>query len=156
MEVSDSSGWEGIQASMDAACEILEKVSSRDKDMKGVTGKTKKAFRSLCNKAGAGKAFTQLIPDDMFGSVIGGGLNVILTCLEKTGMHRANVYKTLEKLPRIIEDSLDWVEIADEDANVHKRMAKLYTEICLTLDNILRWFVLNSLGKLCPNIRHAE
>ncbi|KAK8099950.1 hypothetical protein PG999_010324 [Apiospora kogelbergensis] len=145
MEVSDSSGWEGIQASMDAACEILEKVSSRDKDMKGVTGKTKKAFRSLCNKAGAGKAFTQLIPDDMFGSVIGGGLNVILTCLEKTGMHRANVYKTLEKLPRIIEDSLDWVEIADEDANVHKRMAKLYTEICLTLDNILRWFVLNSL-----------
>ncbi|KAK8032281.1 hypothetical protein PG990_002015 [Apiospora arundinis] len=145
MEVSDTNGWDGIQASMETACAVLEKVSSRDQDLKGVTGKTKKAFRSLCNNAGAGKAFAQLIPDDMFGSVIGGGINVILTCLEQTGMHRANVYKALERLPGIIEDSLDWTKLADEDANVHKRMAKLYTEVCRTLDHILKWFVLNSL-----------
>lgn len=147
MQVDDPCGWDGILASMETACAALEKVSSQDKDLKGVTGKAKKAFRSLCNKAGAGKTFTQLIPDDMFGSVIGGGLNVILTCMEQTGLHRANVYKALEKLPRIIEDSLDWTSLASQDASVHKRMAKLYTEICLTLDHILHWFVLNSLGK---------
>ncbi|KAK7934753.1 hypothetical protein PG985_000248 [Apiospora marii] len=145
MQVTEACGWDSILASMDTACAALEKVSSRDKDLKGVTGKAKKAFRSLCNKAGAGKMFTQLIPDDMFGSVIGGGLNVILTCMEQTGLHRANVYKALEKLPRIIEDSLDWTNLANQDANVHKRMAKLYTEICLTLDHIIHWFVLNSL-----------
>ncbi|KAK8058167.1 hypothetical protein PG994_008615 [Apiospora phragmitis] len=145
MEASKANGWNGIQASMDTACAALEKVSSRDKDLQGLTGKAKKAFRSLCNKAGAVKVFTQLIPDDMFGSVVGGGLNIILTCMEQTGMHRANVYKALEKLPRIIEDSLAWTMLATQDPHVHKRMAKLYTEVCLTLDHILHWFVLNSL-----------
>ncbi|KAK8065169.1 hypothetical protein PG997_011916 [Apiospora hydei] len=144
MEVSDCNGWEGIQRSMETACAALEKVSSHDKDLKGVAGKTKKAFRSLCSKAGAGKMFSQLIPNDTFGSIIGGGLNVILTCMEQAGVHRANVYKALEKLPRIIEDSLDWTRLASQNATVHKRMAKLYTEVCLTLDHILHWFVLNS------------
>ncbi|KAK8034072.1 hypothetical protein PG993_009067 [Apiospora rasikravindrae] len=147
IEFSDANGWDGIQASMDAACAALDKVSSRDKELKGVTGKVKKAFRSLCNRAGAGKAFTPLIPNDMFGSVIGGGLNVILTCLEQAGVHRENVYKALEKLPGVIEDSLGWTNLASQDASVHKRMAKLYTQICLTLHHILHWFVQNSLGK---------
>ncbi|KAK8047126.1 hypothetical protein PG996_015190 [Apiospora saccharicola] len=145
MEVSDATGWDGIQASMDTACAALEKISTHDKNVKGVTGKMKTAFRSLCNKAGAGKAFTQLIPGDMFGSVLGGGLNFILTCMEQTGTHRDSVYKALDRLPRVIEASLGWTTLASQDTDVHQHMAILYTEICLTLDHILHWFVLNSL-----------
>ena len=147
MEISDATGWDGIQTSMDTACAALEKISTHDKDVKGVTGKKKTVFRSLCNKAGVGKAFTQLIPGDMFGSVLGGGLNFILTCMEQTGKHRDNVYKALERLPRVIKTSLAWTTLANQYTDVHKYIAILYTRICLTLDHILQWFILNSSSK---------
>jgi hypothetical protein len=133
---------------MEQAYSALEPLSTREADLTGIKGKMKKAFRSLCKNAGAGKIFTSLIPDDMGGSVLCGGLNVVFTALQQTGFHREAVYKALERLPRILNDHVEYVELASEDAEIHRRTAKLYTEVLLTLDHILRWFMMDAFGKL--------
>ncbi|KAH6658381.1 hypothetical protein BKA67DRAFT_213127 [Truncatella angustata] len=141
MEISQGSDWNAVQARMEHACSAIEKVSARDNEMSGMAGKMKKAFRGLCKNAGTGKMFTSMIPDDMGGSILSGGLNVIFTTLEQTSVHREAVYKALERLPRILNDHVQYLELANEDAEVHRRTAKLYTEVLLTLDHILRWYM---------------
>jgi hypothetical protein len=112
MEVSSITDWESVQSSMERACEMIEKMSSRDRDLSGYRGKIKKTFRSFCKHAGGGKMLTALIPSDTFGSVLCGGLNVIFTALEQTGFHREAVYRALEILPRILNDHAEYIELA--------------------------------------------
>jgi hypothetical protein len=147
MDISQANDWNSVQARMEQACAALEKVSTRDSDLSGIRGKMRKAFRGLCKNAGAGKIFTQLIPDDIGGSVLCGGLNVIFTALEQTGFHREAVYRALERLPRILNNHVEYAELASEDAEVHRRTAKLYTEVLLTLEHILRWFMMDAFGR---------
>lgn len=148
MEVGNITDWVGVQSSMERACDTIGKMSARDKDLSGLLGKLKKTFRSFCKHAGGGKMFTALIPSDTFGSVLCGGLNVIFTALEQTGFHREAVYKALERLPRILDDHAEYMELAGEDREIHRRTARLYTAVCLTLDHILRWFMLDAFGKI--------
>jgi hypothetical protein len=147
MEISQRNDWEAAQLRMEQACTALESVSSRDNDLSGIKGKMKKAFRSLCKNAGSGKIFTSLIPDDMGGSIVSGGLNVIFTALEQKEFHRDAVYKALERLPRILNNHVEYTELASEDEEMHRRTAKLYTEVLLTLEHILRWFMMDTFGK---------
>ncbi|KAI8632381.1 hypothetical protein F5Y19DRAFT_462828 [Xylariaceae sp. FL1651] len=140
IEASEDTNWNAVQARMEQACAVIERVSARDKQLLGVTGKMKQAFRKLCKNAGAGKIFTSLIPNDMCGSVLSSGLNVVFTALEETGFYRESVAKALERLPRILENHVEYTELASEDAEIHRRTAKLYTEVCLTLDHVLRWY----------------
>jgi hypothetical protein len=148
LETSHETDWDAVQARMEEACLALERVSARENDLSGIKGKMKKAFRSLCKNAGTGKIFTSLIPDDLGGSVLCGGLNVIFTALQQTEVHREAVYKALERLPSILNNHVEYAELANEDAEVHRRTAKLYTEVLITLDHILRWFMTNAFGEL--------
>ncbi|KAK0713528.1 hypothetical protein B0T26DRAFT_753624 [Lasiosphaeria miniovina] len=76
------------------------------------------------------KVFTALIPNDlMFSSALCGGLNIIFSALEQTGFHREAVYKALERLPQILGDHDGYIEIAADDAELHRRTAKLYAEV---------------------------
>ncbi|KAK3317645.1 hypothetical protein B0T19DRAFT_295381 [Cercophora scortea] len=137
--------WTTVQLSMERACQTLDKAAALDKDVTGFTGKLKKGFNTLCQNAGAGKLFTALIPNDlMFSSALCGGLNVIFTALEQTGFHREAVYKALERLPAILSNHDGYTLIAADDAELHRRTAKLYAEVCLTLNHILNWFMMNS------------
>ncbi|KAI0018409.1 hypothetical protein F4780DRAFT_751453 [Xylariomycetidae sp. FL0641] len=136
--------WDAVQGSMEQACAVVDKASSRDQQLVGRTGKVKKLFRSLCQNAGTGKIFASLVPNDACGSVVSGGLNIIFKALEDTGVHREAVYKALERLPRTLEKHVEYTQLAGEDEEIQHLTAKLYTEVCWTLDSILRWFMMNT------------
>ncbi|KAI1868993.1 hypothetical protein JX265_006972 [Neoarthrinium moseri] len=144
MELSQRSDWAAAQLRMEQACTALEKVSAKDGELSGIRGKMKKAFRTLCRNARSGKIFTSLVPTDMGGAVVSGGLNVVFTALEQKEFHREAVYKALERLPRILNNHVEYTELASEDAEMHRRTAKLYTEVLLTLEHILRWFMMDT------------
>ncbi|KAH8892829.1 hypothetical protein GQ53DRAFT_861016 [Thozetella sp. PMI_491] len=141
IEMTATQDWDGVHASMERACAALEKVSAKEKQPAGLSGKLRKSFRFLCKHARVGKFVAQLIPNDSFGSVLCGGLNVIFTAMEQTGFQREAVYKALELLPRILESHVPYTELACDRPDIHRRTAKLYIEICRTLDQILRWFM---------------
>lgn len=154
LEVSKQhTDWHYVKTTMESCCAAIERVSDQDKKLLGIVGKLKQTFRKLCMNADTGKVFASLIPNDIFGSVLSGGLGVVFTALEQTGLHREAVSQALERLPRILEDHTQYTELASEDNEIHRRTATLYTEVCLTLDCILRWYMMHGLSKdsLEPN-----
>jgi hypothetical protein len=145
--LDSTNNWMSVQESLDKACLALEQAAARDKDVSGFTGHLKKGFHGLCRNAGAGKLFTALIPNDGFGSTLCGGLNLVFAALEQTGFHRDHVYDALEQLPRILDNFEGYIEMVPDDAELHRRTARLYGEVCLTLEHILKWFTANAFGK---------
>lgn len=143
MTVEGIVDWHGVLNSMESACTAMDKASSRDQDLQGVSDKLKKTFRVFCSYAATGKLLAKLVPGDSFGSVLGGGLGVVFTCLEQTSQHRTNVHRALERPPRILNINAEYTMLVVGHREVHFRTAKLYTEVCLALQHILRWFILN-------------
>jgi len=86
----------------------------------------------------------------MFASALTGSLKVIFTALERTGYHREAVFRALQRLPRILENHGAYVSLGHEDPDLHRRAARLYAEVCLTLDYILKWFIKNPVSRCRP------
>ncbi|KAI1329295.1 hypothetical protein F5Y16DRAFT_105851 [Xylariaceae sp. FL0255] len=137
-----------MRARMEQACSAMDAISSKDKHQlpNSPIGKVKRAFRKLCKNAGAGKVVSSLIPDDMFGSVLSSSLDIIFKALEETEVLREAVLKALERIPRILEDHEEYTQWADDDKEVHRRTAKLYTNICRVLNHILKWYTTHALA----------
>ncbi|KAK2055666.1 hypothetical protein LY76DRAFT_595837 [Colletotrichum caudatum] len=145
LDLSTCNDWTTVRQGVDQACTALEKAASRDKDMSGFTGKLRKGFHALCQNAGTGKLFTAFIPTDlMLTSPLCAGLNVVFNALEQTGVYRQAVYKAIEQLPEILDTFEGYLEIYDQDESLHRKAARLYVEVCLTLGEILQWFMKNA------------
>ncbi|ORY18243.1 hypothetical protein BCR34DRAFT_596466 [Clohesyomyces aquaticus] len=143
LETTTQHSWTEVETCVQTACEGLEKLAVKDKDMSGSLGKLKRGFRSLCRNAGAGQTLANLIPNDSFGftSVLCGGIKVVFAGLRATGLYREEIYRTLEHLPYILEDHAANVRIYKEDEEIHRRAATLYVAIFDVLRHILLWFL---------------
>ncbi|KAK3315819.1 hypothetical protein B0H66DRAFT_559782 [Apodospora peruviana] len=140
--------WTEVETEVSTACSALENLASRDKDLSGSAGKLRRAFRGLCQHAGAGQTFVSLIPNDAFGfsSILCGSLKVIFTGLYQTAVYREEVYRALEDLPYILTDHAVHVNISlfNDDEELHRRTASLYVAVFKVLEHLLGWFVKNS------------
>ncbi|KAI3544907.1 hypothetical protein CABS01_05769 [Colletotrichum abscissum] len=144
LDLSTCNDWTAVKQGVDQVCAALDQAASLNDDASGVTGKLKEGFHVLCEKAGMGKLFTAFIPNDlMLTSPLCAGLNLIFSALEQTGTYRQAVYKAIEQLPEILNSFEGYLNIYDQDEKLHRMVAKLYAEVCLTLGEILRWFMMN-------------
>ncbi|KAI9150606.1 NAD(P)H azoreductase [Paramyrothecium foliicola] len=146
LDLSVTHSWEEVEESVARACETLEVLCHKDKTLSpGFTGKLKKAFRSLCGQAGAGTTLTNFVPTDSYCSILCGGLKVVFKALEQTGFYRQEVYNTLEELPFILNDNAALLDLHKEDAELHRRIASLYTAMYKLVEVILNWFLKRSI-----------
>ncbi|KAF5026361.1 hypothetical protein F66182_1569 [Fusarium sp. NRRL 66182] len=142
LDITVAHSWSEVDQSVSDACKSLETLSSKDKSLApGFTGKLKKAFRSLCSNAGAGTTLTNLVPTESYGSVLCGGLRIILKALEETDRYREEVYNALEELPVILNDNAALVGLHHSDEELHRRIASVYTAIYRLLEVIVGWFL---------------
>jgi hypothetical protein len=143
--------WSELDEGVTAACHDLEKLAAQDnKKMTGLTGKMKQAFRSLCRHAGAGQTAVSLVPGDVFGfsSVFCAGFKAIFSAMHQTALYRDEMFRALEELPSLLEDSseLCCYMIFHNNEELHRRRADLYAAVFQALSHILLWFVKNTLG----------
>src|SRR3569833_1861011 len=103
LDVGTPHSWAEVDCVLQSACTILEAEAKRDKQISGSAGKLKRAFRSLCQHAGAGQTYITVIPSDAFGfsSVVCGGLKFIISAMYQNALYREEGYKALEDLPYI-------------------------------------------------------
>ncbi|CAI6335268.1 unnamed protein product [Periconia digitata] len=143
IDFNASHNWKEVEDSVQNACVGLETLATKDKEISGWQGKFKRAFRGLCNNAGAGRTAANLIPNDSFGltSVLCGSLKVVFTGLQATGRHRIEVYRTLEDLPQRLKDIAADVSMNYLDRQIHQRAAALYAAAFKLLNHILLWFL---------------
>ncbi|RTE84229.1 hypothetical protein BHE90_001318 [Fusarium euwallaceae] len=146
LDITTACSWSDVEASVLDTCKVLENLSLKDKAITpGFTGKLKKAFRSLCNNAGAGTTLANLVPTDSYLSVLCGGLRIIFKALEESSHYRQEVYNALEELPFILNDNATLLEIHMQDEELHRRVASLYTAIYRLMEVIVSWFLKPSL-----------
>ncbi|ORY68314.1 uncharacterized protein BCR38DRAFT_385787 [Pseudomassariella vexata] len=139
--------WDEVEESVLNACNALEKLSERDKNVpKGLTGRMRSAFRTLCQHSGAGMTLLNLVPTDSYCSVLCGGLKVIFTGLQQTGTYRQEIYKALEELPLVLNDHAAMIDLNKKDEQLHRRAAVLYTSLFRLMELILAWFLKNPLA----------
>lgn len=143
LDLNTSQNWTDVEDSVQDACNGLEKLATKDKNMSGSLGKLKRAYRSLCKNAGAGQTAASLIPNDSFGftSVLCGSLKAVFTGLRATGLYRQEVYRTLEDLPSRLKDLAADVKSHEHDEEIHRRAAALYVAAFNLLNHILHWFL---------------
>ncbi|KAL3481694.1 hypothetical protein BJX99DRAFT_253221 [Aspergillus californicus] len=145
--------WKDVETTMTQACDVLDTLAERDQDVQGFTGKIRKAFRSLCRNAADAKAFIAFIPSTFdLSTPLCAGLQTVFTAMEKAGYHRGVVYRSLERLPVILNDRAVSLESLPEDEEIHRRMANLYVATLTTLQIILKWFYKNSLKSGLRNL----
>ncbi len=152
ISASTTHSWTELDEGVAAACCDLEKLAAQDaKRMPGLTGKMKQAFRSLCRHAGAGQTVISLIPGDAFGfsSALCGGFKVVFSALHQTALYREDVFRALEELPSLLQDSseLCGAIVFRENPELHRRRSELYSAVFQALKQILLWFVKNSFGR---------
>ena len=150
LNLAASHSWSEVHDSVTRACGALDRLSEKDEEVApGISGRLKKAFRSLCDNAGAGKTVANFVPSDAYLSVLCGGLKVIFTALEQTGQYREDVCATLEELPVILTDSGALLEQRHRDEQLHKRIVTLYTNIFKLMEIVIDWFLKTRRGKSC-------
>ncbi|CEN61860.1 hypothetical protein ASPCAL08508 [Aspergillus calidoustus] len=141
-----SHDWKDVETTMTQACDVLDGLAASDQDVQGFTGKIRRAFRALCRNAKDAKVFIAFIPSNFaFSAALCAGLQTLFTAMEQAGYHRGVVYRTLERLPVILNDRAVSLENLPEDEEIHRRMANLYEATLKTLQIILKWFYKNSL-----------
>lgn len=148
LEVSSANGWQDVESSLTLACEALENIAAKDKELKGSTGRMKAAYRTLCNHANDAQGFLSLIPSDfMCSSVLSGGLKVVFKAMEQSSCQRTAIYIALEELPSILIDRASSIQVFRGDEELHRRMSALYISVLKFLGYILKWFTRNPLSK---------
>ncbi|RYP71844.1 hypothetical protein DL771_004556 [Monosporascus sp. 5C6A] len=142
--------WSELDEGVTAVCRDVEKLAAQDnKKMTGLAGRVKQAFRSLCCHAGAAQTVLSFVPGDVFGfsSVMCAGVKVIFSAMQQTALYREVMFKALEEFPPLLQDASELCGfiILDNNEDLHRRRANLYTAIFQALRHILLWFVKNSL-----------
>jgi hypothetical protein len=144
LTLDSSQNWDEVLVSVTSACDTLEGLAAKDKEVKGFAGRMKKAYRTLCDNAGIGAGVINLIPSDqMYTAALCGGLKVIFAALQNAGYQRQAVYQALEDLPMILNDRAASIEIFSEDEELHRRMAALYVATLTAYRHILKYFIGN-------------
>lgn len=149
-QLSSTHSWGDVESSLQSTCQALEEVSKKDKDLSSAAGKLRGAFRTLCRCAGVGHTFASILPNDSLGlaSAVCGGFKVIFLGLQKMGIYREEIYRTLEDLPYVLSDHTVSGDVPtySEDEELHGRAALLYASVFKLLEHILQWFVKNAVG----------
>jgi hypothetical protein len=152
VEIED---WATVDMIVQTSCDDLDKLVERDKNVSGVTGKLRNAFRSLCRHADAGERVISLIPRDALGvsSSVCSAFTLIFTAMNKAALYRGEIMRALEELPSVLADSSDLCEalVFGDDKELHSRRAALIAAILRALAHIMTWFVKNPFGKLDHN-----
>jgi hypothetical protein len=140
--------WIGVEKSVNAACNALDTMKTEDEELRGFSGRVRKAFHGLCKNIGIANFLINFIPTDfMFSSVLCSGLKVVFSAMEQAGHHRTLVHETLEELPDILNDSADYMTTLGADEGFHRKMASLYVSTLRLLRAILKWFIANPICK---------
>ncbi|KAI0020263.1 hypothetical protein F4780DRAFT_779619 [Xylariomycetidae sp. FL0641] len=137
--------WTEVETSLLSACGRLGDLSSKAEAIpSGAFGKLKKGFRKLCDHAGAGISLAKVLPSDHYLSILGGGLTIIFTALQKTSVYRREILVALAEIPFTLQDYSVLVDLHSPDEEMHRRVASLYRALFSLTEVIMQWYLKSS------------
>ena len=123
---------------------VLDEIQQAEQDAtvngaKGILGAIRKCSRKLGESGGAFIGWLQMLPDDAYGSVICGGLKLIINAAIRHRDLCNEVFDAIGEIPEVIRAAeFSFTEYRSDELNV--RIATLYKDIALCLRGILDFY----------------
>ena len=123
---------------------VLDEIQQAEQDAvvngtKGVLGAIRKCSRKLGESGGAFIGWLQMLPDDAYGSVICGGLKIIINAAIRHRDICNEVFDAIGEIAEVIRAAqFSFTEYRSDELNV--RIATLYRDIALCLRGILEFY----------------
>ncbi|KAF4556158.1 Hypothetical protein D9617_1g080330 [Elsinoe fawcettii] len=123
--------------------EMIEKAKSRhiSGTESGNFNKIRRALRSFSRRAAAANSFMKLLPSQSeYGSVLCGGIGLILKAAEKLSDFRDDVADVIEQLPAVFGNTNEITSIYYHNADIHRSAAAIWVALAQLLEQVLGWF----------------
>lgn len=123
---------------------VLDEIQQAEQDAvvngtKGILGAIRKCSRKLGDSGGAFIGWLQMLPDDAYGSIICGGLKLIINAAIRHRDICNEVFDAIGEIPEVIRAAeFSFTEYRSDELNV--RIATLYKDITLCLRGILDFY----------------
>jgi hypothetical protein len=115
----------------------MKKDAAKQKTFFGVLNRT---FRGMAKKSKDAHAFVSLLPESSeFGSLLCGGLSVILKAAAKYSTMEENICHALEEIQRVMLNEAYANVIHPDDEQLHRRNSALCASVFRVLEYILHW-----------------
>ena len=138
---------------------VLDEIQQAEQDAtvngtKGILGAIRKCSRKLGESGGAFIGWLQMLPDDAYGSVICGGLKLIINAAIRHRDICIEVFDAIGEIPEVIRAAeFSFTEYRSDELNV--RIATLYKDITLCLRGILDFYKERAPGRTKSVVRNA-
>ena len=123
---------------------VLDEIQQAEQDAvvngtKGILGAIRTCSRKLGDSGGAFIGWLQMLPDDAYGSIICGGLKLIINAAIRHRDICNEVFDAIGEIPEVIRAAeFSFTEYRSDELN--KRIAALYKDIALCLRGILDFY----------------
>ncbi|KAJ9613388.1 hypothetical protein H2200_003330 [Cladophialophora chaetospira] len=104
-------------------------------------------FRSAHKRSKTFTGLLDLVPKDIYGSVISGGFTLILTAVEEHEKFRAAIQKALAEIPRKLSKVQRLSDIPFKPPILHQHADAVLVAIFVVLERIIDWFLKSWLEK---------
>lgn len=145
--------WKTLNKFVDRVEQAKEQYSGKNNE--GLK-KIRLAFRKLSEHAASAKSFTALLPTQSnYGSVLFGGSVILLEAAHQVGQTRKEIIDALERIPRILCETDEAVDLYKHDERMHRACARLYEAVLRGFVFVVDWFRKSAISEL-PSRRHLE
>ncbi|KAL2045045.1 hypothetical protein N7G274_002820 [Stereocaulon virgatum] len=135
VNLMDEHTWSDVMREVEIARDEYKGVGE-----KGIMPLIRKGWQSFTAAAPAITAWLQLLPNNtLYGSVLCGGLTIILEAVVRLGELRQDTFEAIDQIPLRIQRAQFFVRTYDS-ASMEDQAAKLYQAIIDALQHILTWY----------------
>jgi hypothetical protein len=117
-----------------------EEYLKKGEGKEGLRAKVRGCLRKFGDNAESFTLLLEFLPSDTYGSLIFGGVSVILSAASKVGHAREGVLEALAEIPEILASAGIFDTMYKNSPRLQRAVSQLYVATLLALEYILLWF----------------
>ena len=117
-----------------------EEYLKKGEGQEGIRAKIRGCLRKFSDNAESFTVLLEFLPTDTYGSLIFGGVSVILSAASKVGRAREGVLEALAEIPEILASAGIFDTMYKNSPRLQGAVSQLYVAILRALEYILLWF----------------
>ncbi|KAI9775618.1 MAG: hypothetical protein M1839_001019 [Geoglossum umbratile] len=149
----EGAGAFDIQKALEDVKKSTEEYLKKGEGKESLKAKVRGCLRKFSENAQSFTVWLDFLPNDTYGSLIYGGVSVILAAASKIGHARDGVLEALAEIPDILANAGIFNNMYKDSPRVHTAVSNLYVATLLALEYILFWFHQSAASMAAPPTR---
>ncbi|KAI9774143.1 MAG: hypothetical protein M1840_005236 [Geoglossum simile] len=152
----EGAGTFDIKKALQDVEKSTEEYLKKGEGKEGLRAKVRGCLRKFSDNAESFTLLLEFLPSDAYGSLIYGGVSVILSAASKVGHAREGVLEALTEIPEILASAGIFDTMYKSSPRLQKAVSQLYVATLLALEYILLWFHQSAARKMFKSKEYDE